>query len=200
VNIFKQCRLLALSAISTAIDAQDFVYLRDVTDPHDGWTSLANKYLPQKTIRFNQYLDRLFTIPKAHNSSSISQTLRTLVLLKADLAALASSSQLTTTPPAAATATSSSSSQSPATSQPPDEYKVPDAIFVHILLHILPDYYDPFRQALVNSTTSLDFNNVVNRLKTWQELHRAGTGGTTEHTAMFSGHRGGDSMLPPKGE
>jgi transposase InsO family protein len=197
VKIFKQRRLLALSALSTAIDAQDFVYLRDVADPHDGWTSLANKYLPQKTIRFNQYLDRLFTIPKAHDSPSISQTLQMLVLLKADLAALASSSRMTTTPPVAATTTSSSLSQSPAASQPPDEYKVPDAIFVHVL-RMLPDYYDPFRQALVNSTTSLDFNDVVNRLKT-QELHRAGTGGTTEHTAMLSGHRGGD-MLPQKGE
>jgi hypothetical protein len=50
----------------------------------------------------------------------------------------------------------------------------------------------------VNSTTPLDFNDVVNRLKT-QELHCAGTGGTVEHIAMLSGHRGG-SVPPPKGE
>jgi hypothetical protein len=146
VKIFKQRRLLALSALSTAIDAQDFVYLRDVNDPLVGWTSLANKYLPQKTIRFNQHLDRLFTIPKAHDSISISQTLQMLVVLKADLAALANSSQSKSTTTSSATTTSSSSPSASITSSPPDEYKVPDAIFVHVLLRALPDYYDPFRQ------------------------------------------------------
>jgi transposase InsO family protein len=202
VKVFKQRRLLALSALSTAIDAQDFVYLRDVNDPLVGWTSLANKYLPQKTIRFNQYLDRLFTISKASDSTSISQTLQLLVVLKADLAALASSLQSTsgtsgnTPPPSSSPSPSPSSPPSP--SLPSNEYKIPDAIFVHVLLCALPDYYNPFHQTLVNSTTPLDFNDVVNRLKT-QELHRAGTGATVEHIAMLSGHRRG-SVPPPKGE
>ncbi|KAG1870311.1 hypothetical protein F4604DRAFT_1526707, partial [Suillus subluteus] len=69
VQVYKQRRLLALSAMSTAIDVQDFVHLRDIDDPHVAWTALEKKYLPQKAIRFNQYLDRLFTIPKAHDSS-----------------------------------------------------------------------------------------------------------------------------------
>jgi hypothetical protein len=34
VKVYKQHRLLALSALSTAIDAQNFVYLRDINNPH----------------------------------------------------------------------------------------------------------------------------------------------------------------------
>lgn len=188
VKLFKQRRLLALSALSTAIDAQDFVYLRDAEDPHIGWDALAGKYLPQKAIRFNQYLDRLFTIPKAHDSTSIAEMLQKLIVLRSDLGALSIS-----LPTATATTTPG-----------PDEYKVPDAIFVHILLRALPDYYDPFRQTLINSSTSLDFNDIVNRLKT-QELHRTANGGNTEHVAMFSGHRSAANgpsktdRVPPKG-
>ncbi|KAG2028911.1 hypothetical protein BDR03DRAFT_1057227 [Suillus americanus] len=88
VKLYKQRRLLALSALSTAIDAQDFVYLCDIDDPHVAWIALEKKYLPQKAIRFNQYLDRLFTLPKAHDSASIADTLQTLIVLKADLTAL----------------------------------------------------------------------------------------------------------------
>jgi hypothetical protein len=165
VKLYKQRRLLALSALSTAIDAQDFVYLRDIDDPHIAWVALEKKYLPQKAIRFNQYLDRLFTLPKAHDSVSITETMQTLIVLKSDLAALS----LAPTP--APSTTSATTSTTPAKQ---DEYKIPDAIFVHILLRALPDYYDPLRQTLVNSDTSLDFNDIVNCLKT-QELHRAGT-------------------------
>jgi hypothetical protein len=141
--VFEQRRLLALSALSTAIDAQDFVYLCDADDPHTAWTSLANKYLPKKTICFNQYLERLFTIPKAHDSSSISQTLQTIVVLKADLAALASSSPST----AQTIASTSTSSTSSPPSSPLNEFRVSDAIFVHVLLRALPNYYDPFCQS-----------------------------------------------------
>jgi hypothetical protein len=123
VKVYKQRRLLALSALSTAIDAQDFVYLRDIDDPHIAWIALEKKYLPQKTIRFNQYLDWLFTLPKAHDSASIAETLQTLIILKADLVAL-SVAPTTTTP---STSTSSTATQK-------EEYKIPDAIFVHILL------------------------------------------------------------------
>jgi hypothetical protein len=59
-----------------------------------------------------------------------------------------------------------------------EEYKIPDTIFVHILLWALPDYYNPLHQTLINSNATLDFNDIVNRLKT-QELHRAGVGITT---------------------
>ncbi|KAG2033573.1 hypothetical protein BDR03DRAFT_984958 [Suillus americanus] len=175
-----------------AIDAQDFVYLRDIDDPHIAWTALEKKYLPQKAIRFNQYLDHLFTLPKAHNSSSIAETLQTLIILKSDLAALSVAS--TWVPPATSTTP---------TTTPKDEYKILDAIFLHTLLRALPDYYDPLCQTLVNSDTSLDFNDIVNRLKT-QELHRAGTNSTPEHVAMLSGHRGGNAApktsdrVPPK--
>jgi hypothetical protein len=194
VKLYKQHRLLALSALSTAIDAQDFVYLRDIDDPHIAWVALEKKYLPQKAIRFNQYLDRLFTLPKAHDSVSITETMQTLIVLKSDLAALS----LAPTP--APSTTSATTSTTPAKQ---DEYKIPDAIFVHILLRALPDYYDPLRQTLVNSDTSLDFNDIVNRLKT-QELHRAGTS-APEHIAMLSGHRGNHAppkasdRVPPKG-
>ncbi|KAG2040825.1 hypothetical protein BDR03DRAFT_979692 [Suillus americanus] len=150
VKLYKQRRLLALSALSTAIDAQDFVYLRDIDDPHIAWTALEKKYLPQKAIQFNQYLDHLFTLPKAHNSSSIAETLQTLIILKSDLAALSVAS--TPVPPATSTTS---------TTTPKDEYKIPDAIFVHTLLRALPDYYNPLHQTLVNSDTSLDFNDIV---------------------------------------
>lgn len=183
---FKQRRLVALSALSTAIDIQDFVYLRDTDDPHTGWTSLANKHLPQKAIRFNQYLGRLFSIPKAHDSASISHTFQLLVALKAELTALATSASQSTT----ASASSAGASTSPSTGS--NEYSIPDVIFVHVLLHALPDYYDTFRRTLVNSTASLDFNDVINCLKT-QELHR--TGGM-EHMAMPSGHRGTNINAP----
>jgi hypothetical protein len=173
VKLYKQHRLLALSALFTAIDAQDFIYLRDMEDPNIGWDTLAGKYLPQKAIRFNQYLDRLFTIPKAHDSTSIAEMLQRLVVLRSDLEALSIS-------PPSATATAT-------TTPGPNEYRVPDAIFVHILLHALPDYYDPFHQTLINSSTPLDFNDIVNRLKT-QELHRTANGANAEHVAMFSGH------------
>jgi transposase InsO family protein len=196
VKLYKQRRLLALSALSTAIDAQDFVYLRDTEDPHDGWDALAGKYLPQKEIRFNQYLDRLFTIPKAHDSNSIAEILQNLIILRSDLTALSVSAPA----PAATPATTSPGSTAAATTTTPSGYKVPDAIFVHILLRALPDYYDPFRQTLVNSATSLDFNDIVNRLKT-QELHRGSNGGSVDHTAMFSGHRGNiNGSASPKGD
>ncbi|KAG2029859.1 hypothetical protein BDR03DRAFT_1017804 [Suillus americanus] len=178
VRLYKQCRLLALSALSTAIDAQDFVYLCDTEDLNVGWDALAGKYLPQKAIQFNQYLDRLFTIPKAHNSSLIAGMLQNLVVLSA--------AATTTTPPT------------------PNEYKVPDAIFVHILLRALPDYYDPFHQTLINSNTALNFNDIVNHLKT-QELHCTTNGGNTKHAAMFSGHQctvnspSKADRIPPKG-
>jgi hypothetical protein len=134
LRLYKQHRLLALSALSTAIDAQDFIYLCDTKDPNVGWEALAGKYLPQKEIRFNQYLDHLFTIPKTHDSNSIAEMLESLVVLRSDLTALSIN------PPAAATTTT-------ATMGTPTlaEYKVPDAIFVHILLCALPDYYDLFR-------------------------------------------------------
>jgi transposase InsO family protein len=192
VRVHKQRQLLSLSALSTAIDAQDFVHLRDIDDPHVAWIALEKKYLPQKAIRFNQYLDRLFTIPKAHDSASIAETMQTLTVLKSDLAALSIATVTPTTSSVVATAAK-------------NEYKIPDAIFVHVLLRTLPDYYDPLRQTLVNSDTSLDFSDVVNRLK-MQELHRSGTSGTSDHVAMLSGHRGGNSSnsktnerVPPKG-
>ncbi|KAG1847708.1 hypothetical protein F4604DRAFT_1935758 [Suillus subluteus] len=180
VKLYKQRRLLALSALSTAIDAQDFIYLRDTEDPNIGWEALARKYLPQKAIWFNQYLDWLFTIPKAHNSNSIAEMLQSPVVLRADLTALS------VNPPAATTVTSMTGTPAAPSLA---EYKVPNTIFVHILLRALPDYYDLFRQTLINSSTALDFNNIVNRLKT-QELHRISNGGGTEHDAMFSGHWG----------
>ncbi|KAG1846631.1 hypothetical protein F4604DRAFT_1936295 [Suillus subluteus] len=197
VKLYKQHRLLALSPLSTAIDAQDFVYLRDIDDPHVAWIALEKKYLPQKAIRFNQYLDRVFTLPKAHDSVSIAETLQILIVLKADLAALSVASASMPVP--AATSTTSTS-----TTAKKEEYKIPDAIFVHVLLRALPDYYDPLCQTLVNSDASLDFNNIVNRLKT-QELHRAGTNGAPEHMAMLLGHRGNTTLpktsdrVPPKG-
>ncbi|KAG2029157.1 hypothetical protein BDR03DRAFT_1018829 [Suillus americanus] len=52
-----------------AIDAQDFVYLRDIDDLHIAWTALEKKYLPQKAIRFNQYLDPL-PLPRRYRCSS----------------------------------------------------------------------------------------------------------------------------------
>jgi hypothetical protein len=195
VKLYRQRRLLALSALSTAIDAQDFVYLRDIDNPHLAWIALEKKYLPQKAIRFNQYLDRLFTVPKAHDSTSIAETLQTLIVLKADLAALSVAPSTSSVSPPSATSGATATKE---------EYKIPDAIFVHILLRALPDYYDPLRQTLVNSDASLDFNDIVNRLKT-QELHRAGTSSATEHVAMLSGHRGNSAppktsdRVPPKG-
>jgi len=201
VKKFKQRHLLALGTLSTAIDAEDFVYLPNVDDPHTGWTLLANKYLPQKAICFNQYLERLFTIPKVHDSASLSHTLQLLITLKANLTALAINTPIParTSQSSATAAGASTSSPSPSTSN--NEYSVSDAIFVHVLLRALPDYYDPFRQTLVNSTASLDFNDIINRLKT-QEMHR--TGGT-EHTAMLSNHRGANAppskadRIAPKG-
>ncbi|KAG2159510.1 uncharacterized protein EDB93DRAFT_1245307 [Suillus bovinus] len=138
-----------------------------------GWDALTTKYLPQKAICFNQYLDHLFAIPKANDSVTISQALQALAVLKADLAALTDNSQ-STTMTLAVTA-------SPAATVPQNDYKIPDGIFM-----------------LVNSITSLDFNDVVNRLKT-QELHHASTGSSTEHVVMLTGHRGG-SMLQQKGD
>jgi hypothetical protein len=123
VKVYKQRRLLALSALLTAIDAQDFVYLCNIDDPHLTWTALEKKYLPQKTIQFNQYLDQLFTLPKAHNSASIAETLQTLIILKADLVAL-SVAPTSTIPSTSTTSTTATK----------DEYKILDAIFVHILL------------------------------------------------------------------
>jgi transposase InsO family protein len=199
VKLYKQRRLLALSALSTAIDAQDFVYLCDIDDPHIAWIALEKKYLPKKAIRFNQYLDRLFTLPKAHDSTSIAETLQVLIVLKADLAALSVASASTSIP-----APSSTTSPTTSTSPTKEEFKIPDAIFVHILLRALPDYYDPLRQTLVNSDASLDFNDIVNRLKT-QELHRTGTNSTSEHVAMLLGHRNANAppkagdRVPPKG-
>jgi hypothetical protein len=103
--------------------------------------------------------------------------LQSLVVLRSDLTALSIN------PPAAATTTTATTG-TPTSA----EYKVPDAIFVHILLCTLPDYYDPFHQTLINSSTTLNFNDIVNHLKT-QELHRTNNSGGAEHTAMFSGHR-----------
>jgi hypothetical protein len=143
------------------------------------WIALEKKYLPQKAIRFNQYLDRLFTIPKVHDSASIAETMQTLTILKSDLAALSVTS--------AATSGASTMTSSVTATTTKDEYKIPDAIFVHVLLCTLPDYYDPLRQTLVNSDTSLDFSDIVNHLKT-QELHRAGATGASDHIAMLSGH------------
>jgi hypothetical protein len=71
-----------------AIDMQDFVYLCDIDDPHIAWVALEKKYLPQKAIHFNQYLDHLFTLPKVHDSISITKTMQTLIVLKSDLAVL----------------------------------------------------------------------------------------------------------------
>ncbi|KAG2357523.1 hypothetical protein BDR07DRAFT_1490613 [Suillus spraguei] len=193
VKIYKQRQLLALSALSTAMDAQDLVYLCDIDDTHVAWIVLEKKYLPQKAIQFDQYLDRLFTLPKAHDSMTIAETLQTLIVLKADLAALSVASM----PIPATTSTTSTTAMK-------EEYKIPDAIFVHILLQALPDYYDPLCQTLVNSDAPLDFNNIVNQLKT-QELHRAGTNNMPEHIAMLSGHRGNGTPpkasdhVPPKG-
>ncbi|KAG2032933.1 hypothetical protein BDR03DRAFT_1014785 [Suillus americanus] len=79
------------------------------------------------------------------------------------------------------------------------EYKILDAIFVHVLLRALPNYYDPLHQMLVNSDTSLDFSDIVNHLKT-QELHHNGTNGTSDHVAMFSGHQGGNASPPKAGD
>ncbi|KAG2031804.1 hypothetical protein BDR03DRAFT_1015767 [Suillus americanus] len=155
---------------------QYFVYLRDIDDLHIAWTALEKNYLPQKAIQFNQYLDRLFTIPKAHDSASIAETLQTLIVLQSDLAALSIAS--TTVPPTTSTTTTATTK---------GEYKIPDAISVHDLLQALPNYYDPLRQMLVNSDTSPDFSDIVNRPKT-QELHCNGTNGTSDHVAMFSGH------------
>lgn len=124
VKLYKQRRLLALSALLTAIDAQDFVYLHDIDDPHTAWIALEKKYLPQKAIHFNQYLNRLFTLPKAHDSTSIVETLQTLIVLKADLAALSIAS--TVSIPTATSTTSTMATK--------EEYKIPDAIFVQILL------------------------------------------------------------------
>jgi hypothetical protein len=191
VRVYKQRQLLALSALSMAIDVQDFIYLCDIDDPHVACIALEKKYLPQKAIHFNQYLDRLFTIPKAHDSASIAETMQTLTMLKSDLAALSVTSAAT---PGASTITPSVT-----TTTTKDEYKIPDAIFVHVLLRTLPDYYDPLRQTLVNSDTSLDFSNIVNRLKT-QELHRAGATGASDHIAMLSGHRGGNASNPKAGD
>ncbi|KAG2035532.1 hypothetical protein BDR03DRAFT_983666 [Suillus americanus] len=53
VKLYEQRRLLALSALST-----DFVNLCDIDDLHVAWIALEKKYLPQKAIHFNQYLDR----------------------------------------------------------------------------------------------------------------------------------------------
>jgi hypothetical protein len=44
LQVYKLCRLLALSALSTAIDAQDFIYLCDTEDPHNSWEALAGTY------------------------------------------------------------------------------------------------------------------------------------------------------------
>jgi hypothetical protein len=176
-----------------AIDAQDFVHLRDIDDPFTAWTALEKKYLPQKAIRFNQYLNHLFTLPKAHDSATIAEMLQTLIILKSDLAALSLASTLS---PSTVSVTTSTTKK--------DRYKIPDAIFVHTLLQALPDYYDPLHQTLINSDTSLDFNDIVNRLKT-QELHCARTTNTSEHMAMFSGHQSGSAppkmseRVPPKG-
>ncbi|KAG1848655.1 hypothetical protein F4604DRAFT_1935219 [Suillus subluteus] len=158
VKLYKQRRLLALSALSTAIDAQDFIYLRDTEDPNIGWEALARKYLPQKAIWFNQYLDWLFTIPKAHNSNSIAEMLQSPVVLRADLTAL---------------------SVNP--SDIHDRYPGCSKLGrIQGPQHYLRPYPTP---------TALDFNNIVNRLKT-QELHHISNGGGTEHDAMFSGHWG----------
>ncbi|KAG2036221.1 hypothetical protein BDR03DRAFT_1011945 [Suillus americanus] len=138
VKLYKQRCLLALSALSTAIDTQDF-----------------------KAIRFNQYLDWLFTIPKAYDSTSIAEMLQRLLW---------------------------------------QQLLLP----IHILLHALPDYYDPFCQTLINSSTPLNFNDIVNHLKT-QELHHTTNSANAKHTTMFSGHQGAvnspskTGSVPPKG-
>ncbi|KAG0700627.1 hypothetical protein DFH29DRAFT_1000967 [Suillus ampliporus] len=115
-------------------DEHDFVYLCDMEDLNVGWEALAGKYLPQKAIR-----------------NSIAEMLQSLVVLRSDLTALSIS------PPTAAAVIAAGAPATPA----PSEYKVPDAIFVHILLCTLPDYYDPFRQTRINSSTSLDFNDIA---------------------------------------
>ncbi|KAG2338163.1 hypothetical protein BDR05DRAFT_1004486 [Suillus weaverae] len=124
VKVHKQHRLLTLSALSMAIDAQDFVYLHDIDDPYVTWIALEKKYLPQKAIHFNQYLDHLFTLPKAHDSISIVEMLQTLIVLKADLAALSVAS---------AVSAPTTTSVMPTTPKR-EEYKIPDAIFIYVLL------------------------------------------------------------------
>ncbi|KAG0707160.1 hypothetical protein DFH29DRAFT_995221 [Suillus ampliporus] len=161
-------------------EKHDFVYLCDIDDPHIAWDRPGEKYIPQKAIQFNQYLDCLFTLLKAHDSASIAEMLQTLIVLKSDLAALSVASSASSPTPTAISMTP----------VPPPQRRNTRSQMPSLCIS-----YSELSPTIMTLSAKHSLT----------ELHHAGTNSMPEHVAMLSGHRGNSAPpktsdhVPPKG-
>jgi hypothetical protein len=105
-----------------AVHSSDLIHFTGVTDPATVWKALEDKYQASVGIRFTSLMGRVFDLPKAADSDSLTKTIKEIMDIKAQFKVIEST-----------------------------EWKCNEYTLVQVLLHALPDFYAPLSQFILHS-------------------------------------------------
>jgi hypothetical protein len=158
---FRERQSITKGLLGMAVHSSDLIHFMGISDPALVWKALENKYQATIGIRFTRLMGRVFDLPKASDSDSLTHSIKEITDIKAQFKAIEST-----------------------------EWKCNEYTLVQALLRALPDFYAPLSQLILHSADAnagkLTLEGVVNQIRN-SEQYYASFGSDNphaHHTAM----------------
>lgn len=120
---FRERQSITKGLLGMAVHSSDLIHFAGATDPATIWKALEDKYQASVGIRFTNLMGRIFDLPKASDSDSLTKTIKEITDIKAQFKVIESI-----------------------------EWKCNEYTLVQALLRALPDFYAPLSQLILHST------------------------------------------------
>lgn len=158
---FHERQSIAKGLLGMAVHSSDLIHFTGVTNPALIWKALENKYQATVGIRFTRLMGRIFDLPKATDSVSLTTTVKEITDIKAQFKVIESI-----------------------------EWTCNEYTLVQALLRALPDFYAPLSQLILHSADAnagkLTLEGVISQIRS-SEQYYASFGSDNPHayhTAM----------------
>ncbi|OJA09501.1 hypothetical protein AZE42_11265 [Rhizopogon vesiculosus] len=132
VTSFHKCQSIAKGLLGMAVHSSDLIHFTGVTNPALIWKALEDKYQATVGIRFTCLMGRVFDLPKASDSESLTTTVKEITDIKAQFKEIMDiKAQFKVIESV--------------------EWKCNEYTLVQALLRALPDFYAPLWQLILHS-------------------------------------------------
>ncbi|KAG2747583.1 hypothetical protein P692DRAFT_20875266 [Suillus brevipes Sb2] len=119
---FRERQSITKGLLGMTVHSSDLIHFTGVTDPAAIWKALEDKYQASVGIRFTSLMGRIFDLPKASDSDSLTKTIKEITDIKAQFKVIESI-----------------------------KWKCNEYTLVQALLHALPNFYAPLSQLILHS-------------------------------------------------
>jgi hypothetical protein len=120
---FQERQCITKGLLGMAVHSSDLIHFMGVADPAIIWKALEDKYQVSVGIHFMSLMGRVFDLPKASDSDSLTKTIKEITDIKAQFKVIESL-----------------------------EWKCNEYTLIQALLRALPNFYTPLSQLILHGT------------------------------------------------